>query len=206
MTAGRGISHTEETPEINSGRLRGVQLWVALPDSVRNMDPSFSHLLEVPKVEIKGGLVRIFAGSGCGETSPAPHYSGIVGLEVQVHRGASLEMALEEEFEHAILLLDGDASFEEHPLEINKLYYLGSRRAGLRFSSQGGGQILLIGGAPFVEPILMWWNFVARTADELMEARTAWELGQLFGEVPGDHGERLSAPPPIQFARPNPAS
>ncbi len=206
MTAGRGISHTEETPAEHSGRLSGVQLWAALPDAARNMEPSFTHLAETPCLETKGGTLRVFSGAIRGATSPAPHYSAILGLEAHIHPGENLEMELDEGCEHAALLLEGDAHIEGLPLATNNLYYLGAGRGGIEFSSWTGGRVLLIGGTPFKEPILMWWNFVARTQDELMGARTAWESGELFGMVPGVHGERLPAPPPIRFARPNPVS
>jgi len=206
MTAGRGISHTEETPVEHSGRLSGVQLWAALPDAVRNMEPSFVHVSETPGLEMKGGVLRVFSGAVRGAASPASHYSGILGLEAHIHPGESLEMELDEGYEHAVLLLEGDADMEGLPLEEEKLYYLGGGRGGLEFSSRAGGRVLLIGGTPFQEPILMWWNFVARTPEELLGARNAWEAGDYFGAVPGVHGERLPAPPPTRFARPNPVS
>jgi hypothetical protein len=206
MTAGRGISHTEETPMEHSGRLSGVQLWAALPDAVRNMEPSFVHVAETPDLEMKGGALRVFSGAVRGAASPAPHYSGILGLEAHIHPGESLEMELDEGYEHATLLLEGDADMEGMKLEEEKLYYLGADRGGIELSSRAGCRILLIGGTPFREPILMWWNFVARTPEELMRARNAWEEGDFFGAVPGVHGERLPAPPPIRFARPNPVS
>jgi redox-sensitive bicupin YhaK (pirin superfamily) len=69
-----------------------------------------------------------------------------------------------------------------------------------------GARLLLIGGPPFPEPILMWWNFVARTPEVIAAARTAWEQRQGFGEVKAYQGPRLSAPPLVRLARPNPAS
>ena len=74
------------------------------------------------------------------------------------------------------------------------------------FSSKDGGRLLLIGGPPFPETILMWWNFVARTADEIAAARADWEERRRFGEVTADAGPRLRAPTLTRFARPNPVS
>ncbi len=86
------------------------------------------------------------------------------------------------------------------------LYYLGSRRDRVIVSSQMGGRLLLIGGPPFSETILMWWNFVARTPEEIARARADWEAHLRFGDVSGEHGPRLEAPNLVRFARPNPAS
>jgi hypothetical protein len=80
-------------------------------------------------------------------------------------------------------LLTGDAEIEGKLLDERNLYYLGTSRSEVRFGSRTGARLLLIGGLPFPEAILMWWNFVARTPDEIAEARTAWEERQGFGEV-----------------------
>lgn len=211
MTAGRGIVHAEETPIRNSGRLSGVQLWVALPDSHRNQDPTFTSVEHVPAIETAGGILQVFAGSIGNTASPAPYFSGIIGVDVQVHPGRTLEFDSDPAFEHAALLLSGDCQFENQPLQEKVLYYLGSSRTSLALSSQAGGRLLLIGGPAFPEKILMWWNFVARTPEEIALARTDWEqtrqgIHSRFGVVPGDHGAMLAAPELARFARPNPAS
>jgi hypothetical protein len=86
------------------------------------------------------------------------------------------------------------------------LYYLGASRSEAAFVSQSGSRVLLIGGPPFPERILMWWNFVARTAEEIAHARDDWEREQRFGEVNAYQGPRLAAPSLARFARPNPVS
>jgi hypothetical protein len=203
MTAGRGISHAERTPDRNTGRLNGVQLWVALPDAHRHVDPSFSGIEEVPRVEGRGGILGVFAGSLGGARSPAPHFSGIVGADVQVHAGATLEIELDPAFEHAVQVLDGPCVLDGQPLEERALHVLGAGRAGAAFSSSEGGRLLLIGGLPFPETILMWWNFVARGPEEIAEARADWEARRRFGEVTGYPRPRLVAPDLARFARPN---
>jgi hypothetical protein len=206
MTAGRGISHAERTPDRNSGRLNGVQLWVALPDADRDVGPSFSAITEVPAIEGRGGILRVFAGSLGGAVSPAPHFSGIIGAEAQVHAGSAMEIELDPAFEHAVQLLDGQCLLEGQPLEARVLYVLGAGREGAAFSSVAGCRLLLIGGPPFPETILMWWNFVARTPEEIAEARADWEGHRRFGEVQGYPRPRLAAPELARFARPNPLS
>lgn len=206
MTAGNGISHSEETPQKNSGRLNGVQLWVALPESARNTAPSFTSIEQVPVVEARGGILKVFAGAKNGAASPAPYYSAIIGLDVQVHAGSELEFDLDPEYEHALLVLGGDCSFEKNELEERMLYDLGSSRSSLSLASRSGGRVLLIGGPPFPETILMWWNFVARAPEEIAQARADWEAYRRFGQVVGTHAPRLAAPDLAHFARPNPAS
>ena len=206
MTAGYGISHSEETPEKNSGRLNGVQLWVALPESARHMAPSFTHVEQVPRADTRAGILQVFVGAKNGAASPAPCYSEIVGLDIQVHAASELELDLDREYEHALLVLGGDCSFEKNKLEERMLYYLGSSRSSLSLTSRSGSRVLLIGGPPFPEKVLMWWNFVARTPDEIAQARADWESERRFGQVVGRHAPRLTAPDLVRFAQPNPAS
>jgi hypothetical protein len=206
MTAGRGIAHAEETPPVNSGRLNGVQLWVALPDEDRHTAPAFTSIEQVPILEEPGGIILPFAGTISGVTSPAHYFSEIIGLEAQVHPDHTLAIALDPRFEHALLRLDGACSLEGQPLKEKTLHYLGDCREGIELTSQTGSRVLLIGGPPFPEKILMWWNFVARTPDEISQARADWEAHRRFGPVKGTQLERLSAPDLARFAWPNPAS
>jgi len=206
MTSGGAIAHAEQTPPDNTGRLNGVQLWVALPDIARHTAATFDHVAEVPAVESQGGRVHVFAGTRPAETSSAVYFSEILGADVQVHRGQTVTLPVQWTFEHALLVLQGNARLDDQPLQERVLYYLGSRRSELSISSSEGGRLLLIGGPPFPERILMRWNFVARTEDEIVQARADWEAGLRFGNVAAYKGPRLSAPSLTRFARPNPVS
>jgi len=202
MTSGRGIAHAEQTPRQNSGRLNGAQLWVALPDAHRHVEPSFDGIERVPLIEEPGGLAQVFAGSVGTVTSPGRHFSDLVGADLQVHPGSELSLDLRRDFEHAVLVLDGDLSIEGEPLLPRMLYYLGANRSNAAFTSRTGGRALLIGGPPFAERILMWWNFVARTPEEIAQYREDWESQRRFGDVPSYKGERLAAPELARIARP----
>ena len=206
MTSGGAIAHAERTPDDNTGRLNGVQLWTALPESRRHGAAAFQHLNTVPTFEATGGIVQLFSGSLAGTVSPADHYSDLVGADLQVHRGETLTVPLQPLHEHAVLLLTGDCTIEGEYLSRTSLYYLGTDRQELAMSSADGARILLLGGLPFAETILMWWNFVARTPDEIREARDDWEAHRRFGEVPAYRGPRLPAPELLKFAQPNPVS
>lgn len=206
MTAGGGIAHAERTPRDNSGRLNGVQLWVALPDAVRHRAAAFQHVQEVPKIETRGGLVSVFAGAMEHAVSPAAHYSDLLGADLQIHAGETLTLPLCPQFEHAVLPLEGDCRMEHQRLDAGVLYYLGTKRTSMSIDSRAGGRVLLVGGPPFPEPVLMWWNFVARTPQEIVDARNDWMSHRRFGEVSAYDGPRLDAPSLVRLAAPNPAS
>jgi quercetin 2,3-dioxygenase len=205
MTSGSGIAHAEETPGKNSGLLNGVQLWIALPDAYRIGQPSFQHIEEVPIIEQAGARVSVFAGSLLGLSSPAKHFSPVLGADIALHATASLELPLDPSFEHAALLITGDAEIDGQSIDSMGLYYLGTNRSSVEFKSGDGCRVLLLGGPPFPEKILMWWNFVARTPEEIAQARSDWQSYERFGEVKY-RGPRLDAPPLKRFAPPNPAS
>jgi redox-sensitive bicupin YhaK (pirin superfamily) len=206
MTSGHAIAHAERTPADNTGRLNGVQLWTALPDRDRHSDPSFQHLADVPRLEPPGGIVRVFSGRIAEAVSPARHFSDLVGADVQVHAGETMTLPLQPGHEHGLLILAGDCALEGQPLEPRVLYYLGTQRTDAALRSVRGARLLLVGGPPFPETILMWWNFVARTPDEIRDAREDWEGRRRFGDVPAYKGPRLAAPDLVRLARPNPVS
>ncbi|HEX7772776.1 MAG TPA: pirin family protein [Pyrinomonadaceae bacterium] len=206
MTSGAGIAHSEETPPKNSGLLNGVQLWVALPAADRNGQAFFQHIDEVPIIEQPGSMVSVFAGSMSGGSSTAKHFSPILGADIALHGTVSMDLELDQSFEHAALLMTGDAEIEGQSIDATGLCYLGTNRSSIEFKSRNGGRVLLLGSLPFPEKILMWWNFVARTPEEIAEARADWQSQQRFGEVRAYRGPRLDAPPLQRFAPANPAS
>lgn len=202
MTAGRGIAHAEETPAENVGRLHGVQLWIALPNAQRETAPLFDHYASLPRIEQPGGLATVLAGSFAGVRSPARTFSPLVGADLHLTSTATpLVLPLERDFEHALVLVSGEVLMDGQVLGADTLYYLGTGRTELRLTARGATvRALLLGGAPFGETVLMWWNFVARTAEEIAAAREDWQEGRRFGEVSGYAGSRLEAPPLV--ARP----
>ena len=206
MTAGRGITHAEETPPNNSGRLSGVQLWVALPDQHRNGEPDFTSVKQVPTIETQCGVIQLFAGSYEGITAPITYFSEILGMDIKVNPHQTVSLSLNNIFEYALLLLEGDCVAENQPLAEKNLYDPGVGLESLSLSSQESYRVLIIGGSPYPEKILMWWNFVARTPEEISKAREDWEAHRHFGEVHGTRLKRLSAPDLARFAHPNPAS
>lgn len=183
MTAGRGISHSEESPDTV---LHGVQLWVALPGDDRHVRPAFEHHAALPSLAGPGFTATVIMGSLGGVRSPATAYSPLAGAELAVDGDG--EVPLDPGFEHGLLLLDG----EIEGLARGPLHYLPPGRAALRVS--GRGRLLLIGGEPFGEEIVMWWNFVGRSHEEIAAFRKEWMEGEGFGTVEGFDGEPLPAP------------
>lgn len=195
MTAGRGIAHAEETPARNAGRLRGVQLWVALPEASRETTPAFESHRALPVVDFEAGRATVIIGELAGARSPARSFSPIVSAEVTLAARGRVVLPLEPEFEHALVPLSGDCRLDQQPLGVDSLYYLGCGRRELALAAGSGpSRALLIGGAPFGESILMWWNFVARKPEEIVAAREDWEAGRRFGEVRAYAGPRIPAP------------
>jgi redox-sensitive bicupin YhaK (pirin superfamily) len=196
MTAGRGIAHAEETSTENGGHLRGVQLWVALPEESREIAPAFEQHRSLPVVELDGGGATLIMGQMDGVRSPAPTFSPLVAAEVSGAANGRLSLPLLPEYEHALVLLKGTCRLDGQPLSIDTLYYLGCGRRELVLTcDRDPARALLLGGAPFGETILMWWNFVARTTEEIVAAREDWEAGRRFGVVSAYKGQRLHAPP-----------
>ena len=198
MTAGRGIAHTEETPRDNTGRLDGVQLWVALPDQSRTVSPVYQCTAAIPIVELAGGRVSVILGDYSGASSPGNQFSPGLGAEVSFDAGTRLCLELHREFEYGAMLVSGDASVSGERLTLNTLYYLGAGRNEIVIHSNCGGRLILLGGPPFAETIVMWWNFVGRSAEEIAKARADWESLEtadlVFGRVPRYQGPRLKAP------------
>jgi hypothetical protein len=195
MTAGRGIAHAEETAPRNTGRLRGLQLWVALPGASRETAPAFEQHRGLPVMRRDGGRATVLLGDLGGVRSPARAFSPIVGAEVAGDPGRQLVLPLEPDFEHALVPLQGGCRLDGVPLVIDTLYYLGcDRRALVLDGGAQGFRAFLLGGAPFGETILMWWNFVARTPEEIVAARDDWEAGRRFGTVAAYAGPRIPAP------------
>jgi hypothetical protein len=203
MTAGRGIAHAEQTPAPNSGRLRGVQLWVALPAATRDTDPGFEQHRALPGLDAGDAEATLILGESGGVRAPGRTFLPLVAADVTIAAGRDAVLSLDPGFEHALVPLAGACRLQDRALTVDTLYYLGCGRRELKVHCDGpAARVLVLGGAPFGETILMWWNFVARSSDEIVAAREDWEAGRRFGEVRAYAGPRLPAPP--YLARPVP--
>lgn len=197
MTAGRGISHSEETPAAHSAVLQGVQLWVALPGSDRDGAPAFAHHADLPVLTDGGLTATVLMGEVAGAASPARCHTPLVGAEVTMAAGSVARLPLEPSFEYAVLMLDGAATVDGVPASPGPLLYLGDGRSSLPLTAGPESRFMLLGGEPFGEKLVMWWNFVGRDHDEIVAAREGWAgtAGGRFGEVRGYDGPSIPAPP-----------
>ncbi|MFJ8270260.1 pirin family protein [Streptomyces sp. NPDC094154] len=194
MTGGYGISHSEvSTPRTTV--LHGVQLWVALPEEHRDADRDFQHHAPEP-VRTDGAEIRVFLGSLAGRTSPVRTFTPLLGAEIVLQPRAALTLAVDPGFEHGLLVDQGEVRLSGTLLGPAELGYAhpGPDALTLTNESDDIARTVLLGGAPFEEEIVMWWNFIGRSADDIVQARRDWMEGRRFGEVQGYDGAPLPAP------------
>lgn len=195
MTSGRGISHSEESPREHAPLLHGAQLWVALPEEHRHTAPMWEHHAELPRVTGGNGLsATVLMGELDGAFSPATAFTPIAGADVSLAAGTSARLPVRPDFEYAALTMSGEAEVDGVRLAPGSMLYLGCGRSELPLRADVDSAFMLLGGEPFEERIVMWWNFVGRTHEEIAEAREAWAAGARFGEVRGYDGPALRAP------------
>ncbi|MFE3946962.1 pirin family protein [Streptomyces sp. NPDC059118] len=199
MTSGRAISHSEESPRSHTRLLHGAQLWVALPDAHRHVEPHFQHHTDLPTVSAPGLTATLILGELDGTASPGTAYTPIVGADIALTAGAEARLPLEPDFEYAVLSMSGRADVDGVPVLPGSMLYLGCGRTELPLRADSDAGLMLLGGEPFEEEIVMWWNFIGRSQEEIEEARRGWMESSRFGEVKGYDGDRLPAPelPPV---------
>ena len=194
MTAGGGISHTEVAPDTET-QMHAAQLWIALPDHKRNMDPKFEHYPELPIVEKDGLEFTVLVGEYLATTSPVVVHTPLVGVDLIATEDTKTRIPLNPNYEYGFMALEGVAHVNGHELTADNMVVLDTGLNEIEIEVKKGNRILLIGGEPFETPILLWWNFVARTMDDLKEAREQWvNHDARFGEIPDYVGARLEAP------------
>lgn len=214
MTAGQGISHSELSTD-DTRLLHGVQLWVVLPDGSRQQAPHFENHV-IPAVEVGewpgSVLMRVFAGSLGGQTAAAVVYTPLLGAELTLAPGSAATLAVDPAFEFGLLVdagavtLGSDAQ-EGEPLVRPELGYLPPGQGSIRIENAGAepARVVLIGGEPFDEKIVMWWNFIGRSHEEITAWRAEWQSDVFdganaegrFGVVPAaDAYDGLPLPAP----------
>ena len=174
MTAGHGIAHSELS-STTAGLMHGVQLWTVLPESARDGAAYFDHYNDLPVFKKDQLDIRLFVGELFGHTSPARTFSEMVGAEIDVPAGTMTQLPINESYEYGLLVVAGDLRVNDEQVPVEYLYYqfLGSEE--FKIESTGGAKVVLLGGVPFGEEIMMWWNFIGRTHEEIEEMRLDWE-------------------------------
>lgn len=201
MTAGRGVVHSEENSGTYRGTLHGMQLWVAQPDTHRHGEPGFEHHQQLPEVEFGNTTATVFAGELVGARSPAAFSSELLGAQLTMRPGIT-HVPLRTDFEHAIVALDrpvsvhGEIAEPRTATSPGQIAALSAGRSEIELTAHAPSRVMLLGGVPFPEPVFMWWNFVARNADEVSTFYSDWrDRAERFGEV-GSTLPRIVAPQP----------
>lgn len=191
MTAGRGIVHSERTPEYlrhTDKKLHGLQIWVAMPKELEESDPSFAHIDadKLPTWQDHGVQYKLVAGTAMGHTSPVPVLSSLFLIEVKNTDAQMLNIGCQLYGEAAIYILEGGIENEGIVYEPKRI--LVAKEGELcSFTMLPDTTLYIFGGDPFPEERLIYWNFVATDKELIEQAKQRW-LNQEFGQVPGETG------------------
>lgn len=201
MTAGRGIQHSEvSTPQTTM--LHGVQLWTVMPDSDRHGRPFFERYVP-PVLDYEGSRASVFLGSLLGHTSSATAFTPIVGAQFDIPAGTTITVPVKASFEHGVLVDHGDVTLDGTVVPAAHIGYRAPGATELVIAAGAeSARVVLLGGEPFGEQIIMWWNFIGRSHDEVVEYREKWMAEVIdaenpegrFGTVDGYEGRPLPAP------------
>ncbi|MEG0556631.1 MAG: pirin family protein, partial [Comamonas sp.] len=200
MTAGHGIAHSEESQTV---AVHAAQLWIALPESHRNCPPRFQHYPDLPQTRVGDLDATVLAGEALGLTAPAEVHSPLMGVDLVAAAGgqnACADLPLRPDFEHAVMSLSGHVLVEGQLLPEEELIYLPKGRSSVALECAPGSRLIVIGGEPMEEAILLWWNFVGRTTEEMQQAREQWEAetatqaGSIIDGQPRRFGKPVASP------------
>ncbi|MES2130999.1 MAG: pirin family protein [Bacteroidota bacterium] len=189
MTAGKGIVHSERTPEYlrhSDKQLHGLQIWVALPLALEQMEPSFTHIekTELPAWEQDGASFKLIAGEAFGRKSPVPVYSPLYFIEIKNTTKQKINIGSELFGESAIYILNGN--IESEGIVFEPKHFLVAKESKLcEFEMGENSTIYIFGGDPLPEERFIHWNFVASSKELIEDARQRW-LNQTFPKVPGE--------------------
>lgn len=194
MTAGHGVAHSEISLA-GPDALRGLQLWVALPDEALDVAPAFEQHTALPVIDRGNLTATVLAGAFGGVRSPATIFTPLLGAQLTLRPGTST-VELEARFEHGLMVLDGSVQVEGRELANGSLLYLGPGHDGVVLRTMTDSRMIMLGGEPFDSELIMWWNFIGRSHADIVEARRLWEeRSDRFGIVAGHGSDRIPAPP-----------
>ena len=194
MTAGRGIVHSERSPQTERAdgpHLYGMQTWLALPDGQEEIAPAFESLADLPLIEDNCTSARVIMGSLWGKTAPTTQHAATIYAEILLAPGGAIPIDAEAD-ERAVMLVGGEAELDGIALELYGLSVL-APGAAMQLTSASGGRVMLLGGEAFTTPRHVWWNFVSSSRERINQAKQDWRQGA-FGTVPGDADEFIPIP------------
>ena len=194
MTAGRGIVHSERSPDAErrgGPKLYGMQTWLALPDGREEIDPAFEAITKLPVIEDGRATAIVIMGELWGERAPTTTHAATIYAEIVLGAGGAIPLE-DDADERAVMLVGGDASVDGHALKEFELAVLQPGR-DMTLASKGGARVMLLGGEAFATERHAWWNFVSSSRDRIEQAKEDWRE-QRFDKVPGDEEERIPLP------------
>ena len=189
MTAGKGIVHSERTPQhlrTSDKMLHGLQIWVALPVAFEQGEPSFIHLPkeEIPQWKENGISCKLIAGEAMGKKSPVPVYSPLYLLEIKSHKRQIISIGESLFGESALYILEGAITSDGQRFGPKQI--LVAKDSTLcQFEMEANTSIYIFGGEPLPEERYIYWNFVASKKDLIEKAKAQWKA-QAFAPVPGE--------------------
>lgn len=194
MTAGHGIVHTEDSLP-DARRLHAAQLWIALPPEHADCPPAFEHHPVLPRWAQDGCTLTLLAGRHGEQQSPARLHSPLIGLDICSSGEARLTLPLDPGFEYGILPLEGSLRIGDETFDSDAFACFAPGADSIHLELAARTRLLVIGGVPFAQPVLMAWNFVGHSREAIAAAQRDWEAGKpRFGAVDGST-RRLVAPP-----------
>jgi redox-sensitive bicupin YhaK (pirin superfamily) len=200
MSAGHGVAHSEEATGRFRGELHGVQLWVAQPDETRNGPPAFEHHADLPLVELSAATATVLVGALKGSESRARRETDHLGLDLDLRVGTTV-IPLRAECEYGLVVFTGAVRVDDARVDPGHLAYLGAGREECALVATDATRALVVGGVPLDRPPLMWWNFVARTREEIVDAHRSWAADDSrFGPVESPLPRMTVGPPPWREA------
>ena len=195
MSAGAGVAHAEEDPGQPRGRLHGIQLWVAQPETTRWGSAAFEHHGLLPQSEVGAGVATVLIGSLGDATSLARRDGDLVGAELRLRPGTSVLDAVAT-YEYGVIGIEGEVLVDDVVVEPGTMAYVAPGRDVLALRARASAIVMLVGGTPLSEPLVMWWNFVARSRDEIVAAYRSWSShDERFAQVASRFAPIEVAPP-----------
>lgn len=197
MTAGQGISHTEESvfSTESERELHAAQLWIAMPESAQDSAPAFEHYPDLPIINLGGVTLTLLIGEFAGQTAPTRTYLPIVGVDLRFDADDEISLNLEPDFEYGMTALVGGFSMDGESYKQDELAVLATGHQQASIAAKKGSRLLLIGGKPLVKPITIWWNYVGYNKDYIRQAQEDWHAQhERFGNVPNSNAARMPGP------------
>lgn len=197
MTAGRGIVHSERTPENLRGKpmsVSGLQTWLALPDDKEEIDPAFGHTdrQAMPLIDADGAKGRVVIGSFEGLASPVATFTDTLYVDLSLDAGKRFPFSAAHE-ERAIYILSGELVVSGDRFSADQLLVFRPGDNITLEAGPGGCHLMLFGGAALNSKRYIWWNFVSSSKERIEKAKEEWRTGR-FDIVPGDEEEFVPLP------------